>query len=678
MPAFGVSDSGDIRRATPDNSITSRFSEPGHGTLTASVTWALCAPRLGAGGRARLSRTVAAGKHRYPGRDEIALTVRLPAYVAAVYVYHHGLTKLLPADFDVKKAVVAGSADPVGLVGWESADLARLINRCGGHSFGDRSPAGGRHRYVPWAANIGFGDMRRVALALARRYVTFDPSPMLNIREGLITPPGAWHRSGGFRELTDPVSHAQRVLDEPNGPDVWSRLLDALQPELEALETAEPRPEPVAEDAAVTGGPVLEGLVLPGPEWAVDEDGVDWFPRSDGPLPRLSPLREHIAKTGEFNPRVYGSPSEARQAVLASAVSCGWRLADVAARMRAGHWPGLVGFYARYKTDQQRIHALQSDWKNAVHWVARRELGREIHTRGVTHGGVPEEGGPGGAAPPTSDEAKVIAELRKTRRWYSAYVAAVRNQRWKGQKLITVRRVLGAMLKAAQLRHSMVIGFGVRELALLACLDYSTVAGTLRELREETDPFIDLVQEHHGDQPDIYQLIVPQGYAEAAAWRSLRPGRLGGVHPVFRELGGPAAFVYAELTDVPTRAGDLPGLAVLSSSAVNDALHDLADHGMALRVIGGWVRGPADPDTVAEHLGVPDLVNRIVAKYRQQREEWRAFLAIVDAFGPTDLEPEEEDPIPLEDLVAVGPPPWMEAEPHGPPAAAGTGILPNL
>ncbi|MER6830824.1 hypothetical protein ABT352_32860 [Streptosporangium sp. NPDC000563] len=647
------------------------------------MTWALFAPRLGAGDRVRLSKTVAAGKHQYPGRDEVALTARLPAYVAAVYVYRHGLTKVLFGDFDVKKAIVAGSVDPVALVGWESADFARLITKCGGHSFGDQAPGGGRHRYVPWAANIGFGDMRRVAQALARRYVTFDPAPMLNIREGLITPPGAWHRSGGFRALTDPVSHAQRVLDEPNGPDVWSRLLDALQPELEALETAllaEASPDAATVDVVLeeVAAGIRQKRAAPSDQaaWAVDEDGVDWLPRPDGPLPRLSPLREQIAKTGEFDASVYGSPSEARQAVLSSAVSCGWRLADVAARMRAGDWPGLVGFYARYRDDRQRVQALQADWKKAVHWIAEREFGREIHTGGSTHRGGSGEGVRAEVRPPTSGT-DPISELRKSRRWYSAYVAAVRNQRWAGRKLITVRRVLLAMLKAAQLRHSMVVGFGVRELALLACLDYSTVAKTLKDLREEPDPFLDLVEEHHGDRPDVYHLIVPHTYAEAAAWRRLRPGRLGGIHQVFRELGGPAAFVYEQLGDVPIRTCDVPGLAVLSVTATNDALHILAEHDLARRTRWGWVRGSADPDKVAEHLGVPEVVAGIVKKYRRQRAEWRAFLAIVDAFGPTDTET-EEDPIPLEDIMAAGPPPWMEDEPHGPPVASGTGISPDL
>ncbi|MEU6799290.1 hypothetical protein ABZ907_47040 [Nonomuraea wenchangensis] len=81
----------------------------------------------------------------------------------------------------------------------------------------------------------------------------------------------------------------------------------------------------------------------------------------------------------------------------------------------------------------------------------------------------------------------------------------------------------------------MVIGFGVRELAMLAGLDHSTAAKGLKELREEPDPFFVLVAEHHGEWADYYELVVPDGYAEAAVWRRWQPGRLGGIHPVFRE-----------------------------------------------------------------------------------------------------------------------------------------------
>ncbi|MEU0571527.1 hypothetical protein ABZ297_39860 [Nonomuraea sp. NPDC005983] len=204
-----------------------------------------------------------------------------------------------------------------------------------------------------------------------------------------------------------------------------------------------------------------------------------------------------------------------------------------------------------------------------------------------------------------------MAALQQSRRWASAVKAAER-YRWPGNAGITKRRIVAAALKAAQLKHSMVIGFGVRELALLACLDYSTVAAGLRELREERDPFFVLVAEHHGEWADYYELVVPDGYAEAAAWRRWQPGRLGGIHPVFRELGGPAALIYPLLTiDEPMRTTDVPLMAGISETAAKTGLNTLAEHGMAERVPGGWIRGPADPYDVAEQLGVYEQVEKI-------------------------------------------------------------------
>ncbi|WP_433542048.1 hypothetical protein ACQP10_37815 (plasmid) [Streptosporangium sandarakinum] len=655
----------------PDNSIPDPSHEGGHPTLTAAATWALCAPRLGARGRVRLA---VRGKSRgFAGRHETALTVRQPAYAAAVYVYDAGVTRLLVGDMDPKRAAAKGAARPAVLAEEETADFAALIAACGGDCFTDVSPAtGGRHVYVPWAAGISLGPMRRLAEALARRYLSFDPSPMINAPEGLVAPPGSW-TGGRFRELTDDVAYVDWVLGHPNGPGVWSALLDALLPELESLERS---PTPAVATATATASSAAPSPeVVQAAAWAVvaDEDGAPMWRRPGGALPALSPLMDTIARTGRYDrgagPGRYASDSEARMAVLAAAASCGWRLTDVAARLHGGHWPGLAGFYARYKDDATRATRLHADWNKAVPWVAGRETGREIHTRGRTHSGGKEvvvEGVPLLLKPPASPMDPVEA-LRQSRRWYSAVRAAER-YRWTGPAGITKRRVLRAMVKAAQLCRSMVVGFGVRETALLAGLDHSTVAKTLRALRDEPDPFIDLVAEHHYDRPDIYRLTIPVAYAEAAAWRQWQPGRLGGIHPVFRDLGGPAALIYEHLTTEPIRTFDVPGLAGVSQTAAKTALRALAEHGLAERVPGGWVRGPADPGDVAEQLGVPERVDAIVARYRSERAAWRTFLEILEAGYAPSL---DTDPVDDGGSFYAGPPPWVGAHPHAPPALVG-------
>ncbi|MER6949105.1 hypothetical protein ABT294_34295 [Nonomuraea sp. NPDC000554] len=87
---------------------------------------------------------------------------------------------------------------------------------------------------------------------------------------------------------------------------------------------------------------------------------------------------------------------------------------------------------------------------------------------------------------------------------------------------------------------------------------------------------------------------------------------------------------------------------------------------MAVRVRGGWVRGPADLGAVAEQLGVPDKIKKIVAAYQKHREDWRAFLEQVEArFGP-DPEEEEDLSIPPEVVATLGPPELLLAQPRGP------------
>ncbi len=51
--------------------------------------------------------------------------------------------------------------------------------------------------------------------------------------------------------------------------------------------------------------------------------------------------------------------------MLASAAASGWTFADVQAELRAGSWPGLWSFYARY-APRHRAERLAADWLNAV------------------------------------------------------------------------------------------------------------------------------------------------------------------------------------------------------------------------------------------------------------------------------------------------------------------------
>jgi hypothetical protein len=86
-------------------------------------------------------------------------------------------------------------------------------------------------------------------------------------------------------------------------------------------------------------------------------------------------------------------------------------------------------------------------------------------------------------------------------------------------------------------------------------------------------------------------------------WRRRRAGRIDGIHPVFLLLGGTAGLVHQVLDGTEARGAEVARAARLSSSATSAALRVLAGHGLAERGRGGWRRGDASLDDVAEATG---------------------------------------------------------------------------
>jgi hypothetical protein len=597
------------------------------------MEWRLCAPAIAARGRARLWDPRARG---FPQRGEVPLTKYLPLDPAAIYVYElDGTTRWLLGDFDIKKAMQRGALRPRAAydqVAQDAADLAALIVACGGRSFADVSPSGGRHVYVPWAVPIAFEDMRRLGMALARRYPSFDHSPLLGRINGLLRPPGSRHPLGGYQRLTTAPRDVQRTLVMPNGGGVWERLLAALEPELEEVHrpgapsliqywTDRTEPEGVS-----TGEAPEADRPLTRPDVA----GMSWLPKQAGRRPALSQILESVARTGRYDTGCYASDSEARQAVITSAAASGWRLEDVVDQLHTGRWPGLSGLYARYGNDLTRAKALRSDWQNAVAYLSGERSGRVIHTCGNTHRGgasgcdVPQDNQ--WRSPVHSNVDLELGALQQIRQWWAAMEVEGR-RRWGGETAITRRRILYAIVAAAQMAHSTVIDWGTRELGILAGgLDHSTVAKHLKEMRDEDDPVIDLLGTNRGKMGDLYALKVPQSATEMASWRRWPPGKLGGIHIVFSELGGSSAFVYEQLSSEGTRTVDLEHLTGLSRTTVNKALGTMAEHGLAERGGDGWRRGPIALDTVATRLGMEKRIPDLRARYRGERLLWWAFL----------------------------------------------------
>jgi len=186
--------------------------------------------------------------------------------------------------------------------------------------------------------------------------------------------------------------------------------------------------------------------------------------------------------------------------------------------------------------------------------------------------------------------------------------------------------VLLALGQAAMVSGSSAIEFGRRNLALHSALSDRTVSRVLRILRDEPDPLIDLVSTRRLARADRYALRIPDRYADSVRWRRRRTGRVEAIHPAFLVLGGTAGLVYQALGPEPGRGAEVARAARLSASATSAALRGLAEHGLAERGPGGWRRGDARLAALAESTGAAALQQEREARYRQDREGWRARL----------------------------------------------------
>ena len=200
-----------------------------------------------------------------------------------------------------------------------------------------------------------------------------------------------------------------------------------------------------------------------------------------------------------------------------------------------------------------------------------------------------------------------------------------------GRRAIAVRLVLLALGQAAMVRGSSTIEFGTRNLALYSALSHRTVSRVLRMLRDEPDPLIDLVSPCRLARADRYALRIPDRYAGSVRWRRRRAGRVEAIHPVFLVLGGTAGLVYQVLGPDEVRGAEVARVARLSASATSAALRVLAEHGLAERGPGGWRRGAVALADVAESTGAAVLQQEREARYKQDREGWRARLRAYQA-----------------------------------------------
>ena len=597
-------------------------------------TWAELAPLLAG---TKTVRTSPDGGLGFPQgrRHERELSEQQPGEPAAVSVGDpKTLTgRLFAADFDVSKVEAKGAPNPRGQVAVEAAAFVALVEQAGGRCVHDVSPSGGRHVYVLLAEAVPSDRLARVARALARRFPSFDAAPMASAA-GQIRVPGSVHKRtvstpgpkgadrltgpiSGFMTLTMPLREAKAVLRRPCGLRVLAGLEALLAAELEQLAPA------LALDY---GLPPRDGQDVP------------YLPLAGGRRALPEALRA-LAATGRWEGS-YPSRSEARYALLGAAVAAGWTHAQVQAELGAGgSWAGaarrLVGHSPRRRALVLREWCKQVQARHRVRQHGRNsDTSLSSYTPGLP---PPPADGSGPGTAHTWSLLTVLSSLPAPARsvweelywWAGAVWCAerdpVRRKGW-GRSSTSIRLVLRALVLAARLRGELEIDFGTRSLALMCGLSHQTVAASLQQLRDEQDPLIDLVATTEGERADLYRLRVPDGYRLVARRRPWRAGRIEAGHPAFLELGPTAALMYEMLSDVETRAVDLQDLAVLSSTAVSEALAALHDHGLATRGVTGWRRGPVSLDEAARHLQAFERWHERLEAYREQRKEWHEFL----------------------------------------------------
>jgi hypothetical protein len=411
---------------------------------------------------------------------------------------------------------------------------------------------------------------------------------------GQISPPGARHKSGGWRLLTTPPEAARTITGQPNGPGVWAALLTEFAAELQQLDQA---PAGAGQAAA-----------------ELDDGGVPWIPRLGG-RGALGPGLAETARTGRWDRTRYPGRSEARMAVLASAAARGWRLEDVRAALSSGAWKGFPALYYRVSEPGRMDRLLPLEWRKTIAFAAGEKNPRNWLTSVNT------------SRPPAA--ASGADEFGLIRQWVTGTSCAAadpeRVRGW-GRRAVAIRQLLAAIGQAAMVSGSSVLEFGTRNLALYSGLSQRTVARLLVMLRDEPDPLVDLVNRRQAARADRYQLRIPAAYADSVRWRRRRAGRIDGIHPAFLVLGGTAGLVRQVLDGTETRAAEVARAARLSPSATAAALRVLAAHGLAERGRGGWRRGDASLDAVATSTGAADLHRERAERYRKDRESWRARL----------------------------------------------------
>jgi DNA-binding transcriptional ArsR family regulator len=483
-----------------------------------------------------------------------------------------GETRTVAFDLDCKKA--GGRAAVLR----DFERLAAWLNEAGCAWLADESPSGGRHVYV-------LLDHRRTITELAPllrelrasgALPTLDPSPMCNLTEGCIRPPGAQHRVGGHQRLLTPLNRGVAAIVSRTSSPAWVAFVSVLP----ALGRAE--------------------IDLRAP--ARDRGG-------SGPARPLAANYEAIARTGRYDIARYPSASEARAAVLLHALCRGWTPAEIT-RQVTDSWSGLESLYEQHYGLRYAGKALAGDLARAQ---ARFD---DIPFRGFHTSAKRPRAGGGNAA------------RLHLRRWTAAFRLALADGRW--DRSLATEQLLVALGDAARRTQSIYTAFGCRHLSMCAgtAMDHSTAARLLKRLTAEDDPFVLLIESDRGVDADVYELRIPDAYLDRLpADDEALPAPPHGIHPAFALLDRPIYRLYTVLERLgrPVAPALLATEARLSLSTVYKHLPALFKARLATRRRDGAlaVRGIRALTRFARKHGAAARLAETIIRWRAERNSLR-------------------------------------------------------
>lgn len=580
------------------------------------------------------------------------LSTTLPKRPAAVYMFtRKGLrTALLYLDFDDKRGGRAA-------VDADLATAAEWITRCGGKVITDHSPSGA-HLLCPLAigTTAGFAELRNIARLLAARLPTLDSNPnTTDPQYACLSAPGTPAKHGGYRQLDGTLAAAVEAFATRSDPALLPRLY-------ELLGAVKPRPADTAEHApAAVAGPGDIDMYCTGV--GDDQRLTPAYVRNDPIDPEILDFAVHgVMATGQ---RQWDSPSEARMSVIYAAIARGHSRASIAELIApGGAWHnGLGQAFTRYQ--HRADAALDKDFQRALNRLCANTLKyrppqhKRKYSPGGTTGGD-QKTGPWGPA--------------DLRRWLAAALVwadsefSGKRYRW------TVHAVLQALawhalIAGERINGVWVVGAGGRNLALgTGLLSSDTVWRVMRDLRDRPGAPLILTRPAVNVDADYYALTTAHGTVTDPA--GAEKVRIEQVHDAWSVAGHHLRRIYELIAYYGlTNRADILAAARVSQTAGDETLTTLQILGLITRTGRGTVApGPITLDSIAAAHDTDSVRQDRIARYRAQRDQWRAWLDHREKARDNTLMDKITHAAPAEHADADADTSfWASAMDHGPP-----------